>query len=266
MFRRSELPRTIVRLLFAATLAVCLPGLVAQERAATVIAQTGMVSIAEGGFFKALSVGNVVKPQQLIVTGADGYARFQVADGSTFEVFQNSKVIFRETLGDWKHLINILMGRIKVFIQHSPGVPNPNNVTSPTAVVSVRGTVFDVLVEDDDTTFVTVDEGIVDVRNLTAPGNPATLGAGQSIRVIRGQALFAKQVDKGNALRKALQVARDVIYQVALNRQSGGGAGVPGGGTTAPGGAQGDKDKNGTTTGTGTPPASTGTPPPPGGN
>ena len=35
-------------------------------------------------------------------------------------------------------------------------------MTSPTAVISVRGTVFDVVVQDDDgTTFVTVDEGEV---------------------------------------------------------------------------------------------------------
>ncbi len=266
MFRLSNLSRTVEKLLTAAVLAVCLPVLSAQDLAATVISQTGMVSIADGGYFKALSAGSSVRPRQLIVTGADGYARFQVSDGSTFEVFQNSKVIFRETPGDWKHLINIFIGRIKVFVQHSPGIPNPNNVTSPTAVVSVRGTVFDVVVEDDDgTTFVTVDEGQVAVRNLTAAGNPAILNPGESIRVIRGQPLFARSIDKGNFVRKALQVTRDALYQVAVGRQPGGtGAGVPSGGGTVPPGTQGDKGKDGGTT-TGTPPAPTGTPPPPGG-
>ncbi len=267
MFRRSILSRTVAKLLTAAALAACLPVLSAQDLAATVIAQTGMVSIADGGYFKALSTGSSVRPRQLIVTGADGYARFQVSDGSTFEVFQNSKVVFRETPGDWKHLINIFIGRIKVFVQHAPGIPNPNNVTSPTAVVSVRGTVFDVVVEDDDgTTFITVDEGQVAVRNLTAAGNPAILNPGDSIRVIRGQPLLARSIDKGNIFRKALQVTRDALYQVAVGRQPGGGTGIPsGGGTPTPGGTQGDKDKNGgtTPTGTGTPPAPTGTPPPP---
>src|SRR5438046_4906707 len=39
---------------------------------------------------------------QIIVTGAEGYAVFQVADGSTFEVFQNSRVVFRDNPGNWK--------------------------------------------------------------------------------------------------------------------------------------------------------------------
>jgi len=34
--------------------------------------------------------------EQIIVTGADSYAQFQVSDGSTFEVFSNAKVVFRD--------------------------------------------------------------------------------------------------------------------------------------------------------------------------
>jgi ferric-dicitrate binding protein FerR (iron transport regulator) len=264
MFRRNKFPRTVTIPLAAAALAVCLPVLSAQDLAAKVLAQTGMVSVADGRGFAALMPGSSVKPQQLIITGPDGWARFQVSDGSTFEVFQNSKVVFRETMGDWKHLINVFLGRIKVFVQHAPGVPNPNNVTSPTAVVSVRGTVFDVVVEDaDGTTFVTVDEGQVAVRNITAPGNSAILNPGDSIRVLRGQPLFARQIDPGSIFRKILLAARDAVLQMPAGRPGGGGTGIPGGGTT--GGAQGDKTKDGTTTGTGTPPAPTGTPPPPGG-
>jgi ferric-dicitrate binding protein FerR (iron transport regulator) len=266
MFRYHMLSRTVLKLLLAvSTLGVWLAPLAAQDRAATVIAQTGMVSIMDGGYARALSVGGSVRPQQLIITGADGYARFQVSDGTTFEVFQNSRVIFRETLGDWRHLVNVILGRIKVFVQHAPGVPNPNNVTSPTAVISVRGTVFDVVVEDaDGTTFVTVDEGQVAVRNMTAPGNPAVLNPGDSIRVIRGQALLGKQMDRGNVIRRALQATRDILVQIAVGNPGGTGAGVPGT-TTTTGGAQGDKGKDGGTT-TGTPPAPTGTPTPPGGN
>jgi hypothetical protein len=267
MFRRFMFPRASAMLLVAVALFVCLPALSAQDLAARVVAQTGMVSVADGRGFVALMPGSSIKPQQLVITGPDGWARFQVSDGSTFEVFQNSKVVFRETMGDWKHLINVFMGRIKVFVQHAPGMPNPNNVTSPTAVVSVRGTVFDVWVEDDEgTTFVTVDEGQVAVRNITAPGNSAILNPGESIRVLRGQPLFARQIDRGSILRKVLQAARDAIYQMPSGRGGTGGTGIPGGSTT--GGAQGDKGKDGntgSTTGTGTPPAPNGTPPPPGG-
>jgi len=236
--------------------------LAAQDSAAKVIYQVGQVSISDGGYFKALSAGDPVKIKQLIVTGPDGYARFEVlSDHSTFEVFPNSKVFFRDVPGAWDNLLNVIMGRIKVFIQHAPGIPNPNRVTSPTAVISVRGTVFDVIVENGDgTTFVTVDEGIVDVRNHTAAGPSVTLRKDESVRVYPGVPLVAAKVDKGNFLRRALYVARDAYVQVMLGRPAGGGGGpVPGGG----GGAQGDKGKGTgtTTTGPGAPPSGPGTPP-----
>src|SRR6266568_769592 len=194
--------RTLRALLPAVTLVVSLVALAvplaAQDSQAKVLVQVGMVSIMKGRSLEPVSVGQFIQTQQLIVTGPDSYAQFQVSDGSTFEVFQNSRVVFRATAGDWQHLLNVLIGRVKVFIQHLPGVANPNNVTSPTAVISVRGTVFDVVVEDEDgTTFITVDEGVVAVRNLTAPGNAATLRQGESIRVLKNQPLAALPIDKG---------------------------------------------------------------------
>ncbi len=252
-------------------LVVCLSPIRAQsEAAARVIDRVGQVSIFEsGGNFTALSIGNTVRAQQMIVTGPDSFARFQVlSDGSTFEVYANSKVVFRETMGDWRHLLNLWIGRVKVFIQHAPGVPNPNNVTTPTAVISVRGTVFDVVVKDDDgTTDVSVDEGAVSVRNVTAPGAPVLLGPGDTITVFKGQPLLGRQIDKGNLMRNALKVVRDTVYQVLINRQAGPIPGPSGGGTGSTGGAQGDKGKTGTGTGTsgGTTTAPGAPPAPPGG-
>jgi ferric-dicitrate binding protein FerR (iron transport regulator) len=248
-------------LLSAAALTVCATHLAAQDSAAKVIYQQGQVSIADGGYFKALNVGDQIRLKQLIVTGPDGYARFEVlSDRSTFEVFPNSKVFFRDVPGAWENLLNIVMGRVKVFIQHAPGIPNPNKVTSPTAVISVRGTVFDVVVDGNgDTTFVTVDEGEVAVRNLTAPGNPAILRQGDSITVYRGVPLLAKQIDKGNLLRKAMNVARDAYWQIMIQRPAGGGGPI-GRGPVGGGGVQSDKGKD-TTTGPGTPPTGPGVPP-----
>jgi hypothetical protein len=261
MLRRSTLAWTSSPLLLAAALVVFVAPLAAQDSAAKVIYQTGQVSLGDGGYLKVLNLGDRVKTQQLIVTGADGYARFEVSDGSTFEVFPNSKVVFRATPGSWDHLLNVWFGRVKVFIQHAPGVPNPNKVTSPTAVISVRGTVFDVVVQDaDGTTFVTVDEGEVAVRNVTAPGNPAILHPGDSITVTLGQPLVGGVIDKGNILRVALQKVRDTYYQVMIQRPVGGGGPVgtvPG--TT--GGAQGSKGKDPGSNAPGAPTSAPGAPP-----
>jgi hypothetical protein len=258
MQRRSKLMWFPRALRLAAFAVVSIASLAAQDSSAKVIYQVGQVSLSSGGYFKALSMGDKVATRQLIVTGPDGYARFEVSDHSTFEVFPNSKVVFRETPGNWEHLLNVFLGHVKVFIQHAPGVANPNNVTSPIAVISVRGTVFDVLVENDDTTFVTLEEGIVDVKNETAAGNVMTLKPGDSITVYRGQPLFARAIDKGAILRKALYAVRDTYYRVMVQRGPGGaGAPIPG----ANGGAQGDKPKPGNNPAPGAPPAGPGAPP-----
>ncbi len=219
------------------------------------------------GYRMALNPCGSVKPQQVIKTGSDGYAKFQISDGSTFEVFPNSEVVFRKTY-NLNDLLNVWLGKVKVYIQHLPGIPNPNNVSTPTALISVRGTVFDVDVEDlEGTTFVTLDEGIVDVRHLRVASPVVRLSPGQSVRVIPNLPLAPLAMDKGGVLRYALRAVQEAARQVAYGRvgSTPGTTGSTGGG--ANGGLNGDKGKNtgttsgGTTTGgTGTGAPSTGAP------
>ena len=120
-----------------------------------------------------MNLGDIVQPQQVIVTGADGYGLFQVSDGSTFEVFPKSKVVFRPNRGDWKEILEVFLGKIRVQIEHAGGLPNNNKVRTPSAVISVRGTIFDVEVEDEDgTTLVLDEEGQVEVRHILKAGDP----------------------------------------------------------------------------------------------
>jgi hypothetical protein len=220
----------------------------------------------------ALSVGQGIQVNQVIVTGVGAYARFHVADGSEFEVFEKSQVTFRESGGSWKDLLNVWIGHVKVYVQHILG-PNPTSVTSPTAVISVRGTVFDVVVENDDgDTVVSVDEGKVQVRHLLIPGREPLLMPGESIHVFRNQPLIAQQIDKGGVMQKALALVRKAVMDYVYTRPGGvggpgpiGGApggGAPGGGVPGGGGgAQGDKGKPGN--GAPTPPGAPAPPPPP---
>src|SRR3954463_12174610 len=108
MQRRFKLKWFTRALQLAAAAAVSIASLSAQDSSAKVIYQVGQVSLSSGGYFKALSMGDKIAARQLIVTGPDGYARFEVqSDHSTFEVFPNSKVVFRETPGNWEHLLNV---------------------------------------------------------------------------------------------------------------------------------------------------------------
>jgi hypothetical protein len=207
-----------------------------EDGAARVTVSTGQVSILRDSEQWVLGVGDSVRPRQTIVTGADGFAILQVSDGSTFEVYPNSRVVFRDTPGNWKDLVDVFIGRIKVYIRKFGNQPNYNRVRTPTAVISVRGTIFDVNVEDDDaTTLVVVEEGQVEVRHSLVPqGGPKLLNPGEWVRVFKNQPLSAQNFDKGSLMRRVLDAAREAVW-VAITRPSGGGSGggapVPGGGT-----------------------------------
>src|SRR5689334_22188952 len=116
MLRRSKLKWTTRALPLAAALLVCLAPLTAQDSGAKVLTQTGQVSVQNGGYLTALNPGDSLRMGQVIVTGPNSFATFQVlSDGSTFEVYPDSKVVFRDTPGNWRNLLNIWVGRIKVF-------------------------------------------------------------------------------------------------------------------------------------------------------
>src|SRR4051794_13512688 len=148
------------------------PSLNNPDGAAKVLVLTGDVSILKDSFPWALQVGGIVQLKQMIVTGPDGYAKLQVSDGSTFEVYPNSKVTFRNNPSDWKDMLDLWIGRVKVHIEKlTGGAPNHQRVNSPTAVISVRGTIFDVVAEDEETTLVSVEEGLVKVQHRFLPVN-----------------------------------------------------------------------------------------------
>jgi ferric-dicitrate binding protein FerR (iron transport regulator) len=263
MFARFRYRWTISALLTAASVLVCVPALDAQgiggRFAARVIAETGQVSVLKDGYPIVLNVGDVIQVKQTVVTGPDGYAQFQLEDNTTWEVFKNSKVVFRDNYPSLMDMLYVWIGRVKIFEEHTKG-ENSKKVTTPTAVISVRGTIYDVVVEDDDgTTFVTVDDGAVEVVNRTYPGNGVLLNPGDSIRVFRGQPLLARGANRDVVVRQALKAMRDAMNQIALGRGNAPG-GLPGGVGGARG-PQGDpQGKTGGNTGTGT---TNGAPPPP---
>ena len=241
-------------LLVAITAVVCLGQALPSDAgnyAARVVTLSGQVSVLKDFQPWALSVGDSVQVTQRIVTGADGHALLQVSDGSTIEVYPNSTFVFRQNPGNWRDLIDVFLGKVRVHIEHLGTVPNPNRVLTPVAVISVRGTTFDVTVNDDDeTTAVEVEDGTVEVRHALLGGNSAIVNAGEVFRVYRSEPI-AQRMDKGNAARQALRIVVNVV--AIVGRSSGPGKiSLPGGGN---GGTVGDTG--------GTPPPPPPPPPPP---
>jgi hypothetical protein len=224
-------------LLLAAGAAVCSaqqkPSIYSADGAAKVVQLTGQVSLLRDSTPWALEIGDLVQVRQVIITGPDGFAVLQVSDGSTFEVYQNSKVTFRNNPGNWKDLLDVWLGRVKVHIQKIGGQPNNNRIKTPTAVISVRGTVFDVVVEDEASTLIAVEEGQVAVSHAQFP-NEKLVNQGESLRVYKDQP-FAKGSSpvRDRAITQGLRAAAEALYRVIYRNPtpaSGGGIPAPGGG------------------------------------
>jgi hypothetical protein len=204
-------------LLIAASLAICSAQILPNypEGAAKVISLVGQVSVLRETVPWVLNVGDSVQARQVIVTGPDGYAVFQVSDGSTFQVYPNSNVVFRKNPPNWGDLLDLLAGRVRIHIQKLGEKPNPNRILTPTAVISVRGTTFDVSVNDEDeATLVEVEEGVVDVNHALMPGVTKTLNAGESLHVYRDQPLAQSLVDKGALAQRILRSLADAAFML----------------------------------------------------
>jgi hypothetical protein len=140
-------------------------------------------------------------------------------------------VTFRQDFSS-TNLLELLLGRIKVHIQRWGGQPNNTSISTPTAVISVRGTTFDVMVEEDDSTQVDVQEGEVWVRHaLYFNERPRVLKDGDSLRVTRGAPLAKARIDKGMILGRAARAGLDAVDTILWRGRAGGG----GSGTGLPG-------------------------------
>jgi hypothetical protein len=232
-------------LLAAATALVCsaqFPPSDSGNYAAKVITQSGQVSVLKDSQPWALSIGDSIQVKDLIMTGPDGHAILQVSDGSTFEVYPNSRVVFRKNPPNWKDFLDVLVGRVRVHIEHYGNLPNPNRVLTPTAVISVRGTTFDVSVDDDDeTTLVEVEDGVVEVQHALLPrGDAKVLNAGDTLKVYRNEPLEAHVIDKSTIARQVVRSMVDAVTTIVTRMPHGLGSS---GGVLGTGGAVGDTQK-----------------------
>ncbi len=207
---------------------------------AHVVQLHGDVSVLKGSEPWVLNPGDSVRPKQVILTGPDSFAVFEIEDGSTFHVFPNSRVTFRANQGDWRDLLDLWLGQVKVFIRKLGDQPNHNRIFTPTAVISVRGTVFDVLIEDeDDTTLVSVDEGLVDVRHrLIGETKSKPVAAGEYLRIYKNIPLAKRAVDRNAVVERVLRAGADALYTIMIQYPRGGsspGSTPTGGGPQLPG-------------------------------
>ena len=123
-----------------------------------------------------------------LITGSGAQVILTAPDGSYMVVSENSKVVVEDFWsGNFKSLMNVMLGHVRFYIQKFGGRPNPYSVRTPTALIAVRGTTFDVLVDLSLIAEVWCLDGQVTVESLSYPDREVVLNPGMKTLVEPGR-------------------------------------------------------------------------------
>jgi hypothetical protein len=132
--------------------------------------------------FSAPVRGEVLPPDTTVSTD-DGRLLLKLSDGSDVLVRPHTKLLLKQPeVSGWKYF-QLLVGRVRTQIQKRLGGSPAFQIGTPSAVISVRGTKFDVEVDRRGFTQVDVDEGVVELEAVTGRGESVMITAGFSSRV-----------------------------------------------------------------------------------
>jgi hypothetical protein len=127
-----------------------------------------------------LFAGDVIK------TLKGGRLALGLADGSQAIIGEKTIIEIMDLSKSPRTIFNVLRGRTRVRVEKVGGRPNPYRVNTPTTVIAVRGTLFDLFVTEKETQ-VFVLEGEVAVSNFARPDVIIILSPGLRTRVQQTQ-------------------------------------------------------------------------------
>jgi hypothetical protein len=150
---------------------------------ATISDFKGKVSIQLPAQAFAAPVRGEILPPDTTVSTDDGRLLLKLSDGSDVLVRAHTKLLLKQPeASGWKYF-QLLMGRVRTQIQKRMGGSPAFQIGTPSAVISVRGTKFDIEVDRRGFTEVDVDEGVVELEAVTGRGQSVLITAGFSSRV-----------------------------------------------------------------------------------
>jgi hypothetical protein len=153
---------------------------------ARIASVSGAALVSNGGQPPtAAQRGDVLFPGEEIDTRGGGHLTIELTDGSLVLVRPGSRVLLKDfrAANTLRELFEVLLGRVRIKINHFGGKPNPYRINSPTASIAVRGTEFSVAVNGAGDTEVIVYEGLVEVTSLSNPQNKVLVHPGQGVIV-----------------------------------------------------------------------------------
>ncbi len=150
---------------------------------ATVADIKGKVQVQLPGHAPAAPSRGQVLPAETMVSTEGGRILLRLEDGSQILVNEHTRVVLKQPSSNSWQRLQLLLGRIKAEIQKRIGGSPPFQIGTPSAVISVRGTRFNVDVDKHKATKVSVEEGEVELASAKGIGNPVLIKAGHKSRV-----------------------------------------------------------------------------------
>jgi hypothetical protein len=156
-------------------------------RVSQVIGQAELRAVSSRTFVP-LSSTQTVQPGDELRTGPGASVILTVPDGSYMVVSENSKVVVDDFWsGNFRSLLNLMVGQVRFYIQKLGGRPNPYSVRTPTALIAVRGTTFDVIVDESLLAEVRCLEGQITVESIARSDREVILEPGYKTLVRPGE-------------------------------------------------------------------------------
>ena len=179
---RKVLPLLLVLLLPSALLAQ------GTLRVASMYGHVELRPVSSRAFTPLTASAQAVKVGDELRTGPDGTVVLEVPDGSYMVVSENTTLTIDDYWsGNLRSLINLMVGKVRFHIQRLGGRPNPYRVTTPTALIAVRGTTFEVTVDDAQNAEVRCLEGQVAVETVGLSDREVILNPGRKTLVRPGE-------------------------------------------------------------------------------
>ena len=153
------------------------------------------------------SPSNPLRGEQLptgtILDTGGGRLLLRLSDGSEVLVRSHTRLQVQQPSLTDPSYFQLLLGRIRALINKRTGGAVPFELGTPSAVIAVRGTQFEVEVNSRNVTEVDVVDGLVEVYGRNAGGGSVLLEAGYSTRV--GMDSGPEQPEPTNEIRPEVE-------------------------------------------------------------
>src|SRR5713226_2978758 len=126
--------------------------------------------------------GEQLPPGTILDTGS-GRLLLRLSDGSEVMLREHTRLQVQQPSATDPSYLQLLLGRIRALITKRTGGAVPFELGTPSAVIAVRGTQFEVEVNSHNVTEVDVVDGLVEVYRRNATGGSVLLEPGFSTRV-----------------------------------------------------------------------------------